>query len=276
MVTAVEFRDQFLAVHARRSLGSPGRLLILFSVLLNFVFVAPLSAQLATASATIAGVVLDPSGNPAPNADVTIQNADWNLKHSLRTGPQGAFSKSLLPAGTYLVSATAPGFITAGKPVRIAVNSGSSVRVVLHLKIKGRSEKVTVSGTGPTSEGNTTPPAVDKDQPIESDRIAGLNVTYLPIRDRDFLQFGQLSANAALNQEDDSLVIGGQRPQYSRAIVDGADFTDVVNGGVSGVESSAIAFPQTAVRDFEVIQAGGPADLGESTGGLVKIATKSG
>ncbi len=56
------------------------------------------------------------------------------------------------------------------------------------------SQNVTVTGHGPTVEGNTLPPAVNKEAPEVSNTLAGLTVTYLPNRDRDFSQFGQLAA----------------------------------------------------------------------------------
>ena len=61
----------------------------------------------------------------------------------------------------------------------------------------GKSENVSVSGHGPTVEGNTLPPAVNKETPQVSNTLAGLTVTYLPNRDRDFSQFGQLAAGVA-------------------------------------------------------------------------------
>ena len=231
-------------------------------------------AQLATNSAAISGTVVDPQGHPVTNATVVVQNTDWSLKRSSVTGADGTFTQASLPAGTYEVQASAPGLSLNGKPQRIPLNSGARARLTLRLRISAKRENVTVTGSGPTAEGNTLPPSIDKDEPVESNVVAGLNVTYLPVRDRDLLQFGQLAAATTLDGQN-GLVVDGQRPQYTRAIVDGADFTDVIRGGAAGGET-ALAFPQTAVRDFQVIEAGGAADIGDTDGGLIKVSTKSG
>src|SRR6202012_422165 len=72
------------------------------------------------------------------------------------------------------------------------------------------------------------------------------------------------------------LVVAGQRPTATKTDVDGADFTDPLLGGQRGAHDSGLFFPQTVVREFEVVHAGAGAEIGGSNAGFVNVATKEG
>ncbi len=135
---------------------------------------------------------------------------------------------------------------------------------------------VTVAAHGPTVEGNTLPPAVNKQAPEVSNTLAGLTVTYLPNRDRDFTQFGELAAGVQPAPDSTGLIVDGQRPSAFSAAVDGADFTDPLNGGERGAQDGSLFFPQTVVREFQIVHAGATAEVGGTNAGFVNIATKEG
>ena len=140
----------------------------------------------------------------------------------------------------------------------------------------GTSQNVTVSGHGPLVEGNTLPPAVNKETPQVGNTLAGLTVTYLPNRDRDFSQFGQLAAGVQPAPNSTGLIVAGQRPDAFSAAVDGVDFNDPLNGGERGAQDGSLFFPQTVVREFQVIHAGATAEVGGTNAGFVNVVTKEG
>jgi hypothetical protein len=176
----------------------------------------------------------------------------------------------------YTVEVKAPGFALK-KPVRVNVGVGSGVQMTIHLAVAGESQSVTVAGHGATVEGNTLPPAVNKQAPQVSNTLAGLTVTYLPNRDRDFSQFGILAAGVqpAPNYSG-GLIVDGQRPSAFSAAVDGVDFTDPLHGGERGARDGSLFFPQTIVREFQVVHAGATAEIGGTNAGFVNIVTKEG
>jgi hypothetical protein len=88
--------------------------------------------------------------------------------------------------------------------------------------------------------GNTVPPAVNKQEAQSGDVIAGLTVTYLPNRDRDFSQFGQLAAGVQSSPDSTGLIVTGQRSTATKADVDGADFNDPLQGGQRGSHDSGL------------------------------------
>ena len=60
----------------------------------------------------ISGRVLGPTGAVVPNAVVTAENPNTDLKRETKAGPDGAFLVDSLLSPTYKVAASAPGFAT--------------------------------------------------------------------------------------------------------------------------------------------------------------------
>ena len=234
-----------------------------------------LMGQSAAAHGIISGTVTDSQGGAVPGAKVTIRSADFASAREFVTSGTGTFTAAMLYPGAYTVEVKAPGF-SLKKPVRVTLGVGSSVQVAIKLTVAGTSQNVTVSGHGPTVEGNTVQPAVNKETPQVSNTIAGLTVTYLPNRDRDFTQFGQLAAGVQPAPNSTGLVVDGQRPDAFSAAVDGADFDDPLNGGVRGSQDGSLFFPQTVVREFQIVHAGATAEIGGTNAGFVNIVTKEG
>jgi len=251
------------------------RLLVLSLMGVSLLWSFPLQAQSAAAKGSISGTVTDPQGNAVPAAQVTIRNTDFGSTRSVVTDGDGNFSTAMLIPGAYTVEVKASGF-SLKKPARVTVGVGSSVQLTIRLGLPPVSQSVTVTAHGPTLEGNTLPPAINQQAPEVSNTLAGLTVTYLPNRDRDFSQFGQLAASVQAAPTSAGLIVDGQRPNTLAVAVDGADFTDPLQGGVRGSQDGSFFFPQTVVREFQVVHAGASAEVAGTNAGFVNIATKEG
>ena len=53
-------------------------------------------------------------------------------------------------------------------------------------------------------------------------------------------------------------------------------FDDPLNGGERGAKDGSLFFPQTVVREFQVIHAGATAEVGGTNAGFVNVVTKEG
>ncbi len=232
-------------------------------------------AQSAASRGTISGTVTDPQGSAVAGAKVIIRSSDFTSTRTLTTSDTGTFTALLLNPGAYTIEVHAPGF-RLKKPARVALGVGSSVQLTIQLGLAGTAENVTVTGHGPMLEGNTLPPAINKQAPQVSNTVAGLTVTYLPNRDRDFTQFAQLAAGVDPSPSYFGLIFDGQRPIDFAAAVDGFDFTDPLNGGQRGGQDQSLFFPQTVVREFQVVHAGATSQVGDTNAGFVNILTKEG
>src|SRR3989442_2815800 len=71
---------------------------------------APLGAQGQATTGIIRGVVTDPNGAPVANATVILHEAQTNFPRTLTTDPGGNFAGTLLPLGTYDVTARSVGY----------------------------------------------------------------------------------------------------------------------------------------------------------------------
>ena len=258
------------SLHAVRALRYAG-----ISAGLLLVFATAAWAQSAASRGSISGTVTDPQGDAIPGAQVTVRNVDFTSTRALVTNEQGTYSATMLTTGTYTVEVKAQGFMLK-KPARVTLNVGASVEVNVRMGVAAVAQGVTVTAHGPTVEGNTLPPAVNKQAAEVSNTLAGLTVTYLPNRDRDFSQFGQLGAGVQPTLVNSGLVVAGQRPDSLAVAVDGADFTDPLRGGQRGAGDGSFFFPQTVVREFQIVHSGVSAEVGGTNAGFINIATKEG
>lgn len=225
------------------------------------------------ATGMISGVVLDPQHKAIPNATVTVVGNDIGGARLLHTDAEGHFTAAQLAAGGYAVNASAPGLKLA-RAQRVTVGVGSSVSVTLVLQVAGATQEVTVTGQAARVEGQTVAPAVDKRSPKVANTVAGLSVTYMPNRSREFSEFGMLSGGSA--DTDAGLSVSGQRPDGTHIEVDGFNFNDPLEGGARGGDDGGFFFPQTAVQEMSLVHAGADADVGDTNGGFLDVATKPG
>src|SRR6185369_15658611 len=85
-------------------------------------------------SATITGTVTDAAGAVVPDAVVAVTQQETDVVTSTKTTAAGIFTVPYLPAGTYMVSVTKPGF-SVYKQTSIAVAVNQTVRIDVDLKV---------------------------------------------------------------------------------------------------------------------------------------------
>ena len=251
-------------------IGAPA-LVLAFS--LQVLAAGGLLAQSNTGS--IVGHVEDPTGKPVAGASVVVQNTDLSAKRTTVSDAQGDFRVSGLVPGALTVEAKGQGLATR-RPVRVTLGLGSTVQVTLQLALPRVEQKTTVTAQRATSEGNTVAPPVNKEEATVSNFFAGMTVTYLPNRDRDFAQFGQLGAGSTEDSDGDGVVVAGQRSSAGVTQVDGVSFNDPLEGGRRGAKDGTFFLPQTVVREFQIVRSGVTAEVGGTSAGLINVATKEG
>ena len=109
-------------------------------------------------------------------------------------------------------------------------------------QLSGNKEEITVHGSGPTMEGNTVVPAVNKTEPRVGNYMVGLTVTYLPSLSRDLTQ---VAACSSIHADAFGVVIAGQRATAAHAAEDGANFNDPLLDGPRGSRDGRLFLPQT-------------------------------
>ena len=222
-------------------------------------------AQSESGSSAIEGLTKDDQGAAVPGVTITVRGLDTGIVRATVSDANGRFSLPAIAVGGYSVECVLSGFATVRfEPLTLTV--GEIERLDVVLSPARVTETVTVVGdSGPDRAGLATATVIPA-RAIEA----------LPIRGRNFTEFVQLTP--AVIQESDrfGLVISGQRSINSNVAIDGADFNDPLQGNQRGGNETAFFFPQSAVREFQVVRSGAGAEVGRTGAGFVNVVTKSG
>ena len=105
------------------------------------------TAALGQFSASIRGVVQDPSGAGVANAKVDLQNAATHVITTTTADGSGNYHFGSLAPGSYSVTAQAPGF--AKSQVDVTLLTEQNLEVPVTLKVGSISEAVNVSAEAP-------------------------------------------------------------------------------------------------------------------------------
>jgi len=240
---------------------------VLGLVLLAVAFPLVLAAQSQATTGIIRGTVVDPSGAPATNATVVLRETQTGFERQTGTNERGIFVASLLPLGTYDVSARAVGF-TETRQTGIRLGVGGTINLTLQLQAV-QLQAVTVEATQPV---------VDATRIETSTSLPDAAVSRLPNNGRNYLNLTLLTPNVAIVQgpDGDELSIGGQKGIHNNVSVDGADFNNPFFGEQRGGQRPAFTFNLDAVEEIVVTASGANAEFGRSSGGFVNVVTKSG
>lgn len=252
--------------------------------LLSFLMLLPLlsGVNLPTArllaqapSGAITGQVVDVHGAVVPGATVTVRNTDVSFARTVTSAADGTFRVGGLISGAYTVEGRGSG-LASRRPVRLTITVGSSTEISLRLDAASVKQSATVNARGANVEGNTVAPPSNTAEASVGTFLPGLTVTYLPNRDRDFTQFTNQTATAEDDPDGTGVVIAGQRSNAVAVILDGTRFTDPLLGGRRGEEDSGLFLPLSAIREFQIVETGVDASVGETDAGLINVLTKSG
>jgi hypothetical protein len=223
-------------------------------------------AQSESGSAAIEGMITDANRAAIPGANITVRNLATGLERVAVSDGDGRYAFRVLSVGTYSVRVEAGGF-AAWRQDQVILRVGEATPVSITLQAASVTERVDVVPSGQAIEAET-----QSTGNIISQRL----VQDLPIRGRNFTEFASLTPAVVQESDRNGLVIAGQRSINSNVAIDGADFNDALQGNQRGGNEAAFFFPQTAVREFQVVRSGANAEVGRTNAGFVNVVTKSG
>lgn len=247
-----------------------------FALILAFIFPVLLSAQ--SFRGSIRGKVTDPKGGLVAGARVSSKNVNTGVTRESVTDGEGAYVMAELPAGTYTVAVTAPGFAEVAQSVVVNVGLDTTADFDL-LKLEQRQETVTVSEEAPLVESTRDVLGEVVDQKL---------VSGLPLNGRDFGKLVALvpgatvepAGVAAIQSGFGQFSINGNRDRSNNYTVDGTDNNDPFfnnsafnQTGIGGAPASLL--PIDSIQEFN-LQANFPPEYGRNSGSVVNILTKSG
>src|SRR5438876_5414146 len=239
-----------------------------------------LAAQAQQTTATLTGIITDPTGAVIPAVVVKVTNLATNAVREARTSDSGDYTLPFLPAGDYSVVATATGFQTQ-KIDRITLQVQQTARVDLQLRIGDVTETVRVEADAVALQtDNATVGAV----------IDGAKIVDLPLNGRNFVQLAQLipgvqagtpgsitvrRGRGSIGQQDSpfgstAMSANGSRDTANRYLIDGIEFMDY--------DAMTYSFSPSvdSLAEFKVETGNSSAESGGAPGGQINMITKRG
>jgi len=238
---------------------------------------APLFAwgQDTTTTATLTGYVQDVAGATVPGAQVTLRNLATNQTRRVTSETDGSYRIAALPVGEYEARVEAQGFITYVNPI-VTLVLGQTAALNITLQTGAVSGEVTVT---------ERPPALDPSSTASTTSIDPERIAELPVNSRNYLEFTLLAPGVAPSGgqatvggigssgsplADSGFTFGGLRPRSNAIAIDGLDNTDETTG------AARVALSPEIVREFQIVNSGGSAEVGGAAGGAINVVTRTG
>jgi len=220
----------------------------------------------------VLGTVTDATGAVVAGAKVTVTNTATNVTRNLVSNRAGDYVAPDLEAGSYKVSAEAPGFKKA-ESTSFPLEVSRDARVDLRLQPGAVSETVEVIADATL---------VDTTDSTLNGVLSNKAINELPLQGRDFQNLLPLHPGVQRTPGGGfhSVTSNGNRPDDNNFYIDGADDNDVYYGetvvndaGIQGTPASVL--PLDAIQEFNTQEAPA-ADFGVKPGVVMSIGLKSG
>ncbi|MEN3338263.1 MAG: hypothetical protein V7647_1939, partial [Acidobacteriota bacterium] len=230
------------------------------------------SAQQATTTATLRGVVVGPDNSPVAGAAVLATNAQTGTRRGTQTDDRGRYTIPFLDPGVYAVRAQRIGF----RPVERAGLRVSLGQVETQdFRLEGAATQL-----GAIVVTDTRAPLIEGTKTGTSTRILEEQLRQLPTSDRNFKNLVVLtpgSSDIGATGAGGGQSIGGGRTASSNLLMDGVNNNESYFGGdARGGDRLPFSYSIEAVKEIQVITAGYDVERGQFTGGTVNAVTKSG
>jgi hypothetical protein len=233
----------------------------------------PVAAQ--TSSASLTGLVTDPSGAAVPAARVRARGNSTNFERSTLTDAAGYYLFAVLPVGSYVVTAEGQGFQSAKQAVTL--ETAQKGRADFSLNVNDVQTVVNVDSAAPqlAPQDSSLGTVVDNTYISQFPMllrswddllnvVAGLQVS------RYTEQGGATSAG-----RQGGFNAHGVRSLQNNFILDGVD-NNTISENVQELSTQIVRPSVDTIQDFKVLTNPYTAEYGRSPGAAVVVTTKGG
>jgi hypothetical protein len=205
------------------------------------------------------------SGTPLPNAQINVTNTASGDAETLTPNQDGSYRVANLEAGTYQVTASAPGFAQATITVTISDGASGTADLVLQ---EGEADDPaqTLNTASPSGEG------------LSAEAISELPLNGRSSTDAAALEPGVMRARTqgrgGSNGFGSQMAIFGGRPRQNSSRLNGISVNDYGNGPLGNAVGTTLGVD--ALEQLSVMTRNDQAEYGRSSGGYISSATRSG
>ncbi len=226
----------------------------------------------AQVTASVEGLVTDPTGAILPKAEVSATNRSTGLVRTGVSNSDGFYRIATLPVGTYDLSVTLAGFKKALLQ-GVVLTVGQAARLDVALQVGDVQQQIEVQAIAPVVD--TTSTAV-------GGVVDNTQIMSTPLNGRHFLELGLLIPGVSEPQQGSTQAqwgtaggnigfsVAGQRDSYNDFTLDGVNLMD------TNYNTVTVSPSVDAVQEFRILADGYSAKYGIVPGAQVDIVTRSG
>jgi hypothetical protein len=246
----------------------------MFWLVLSFCLQAALlqSGFAQTFSASIAGVVTDPSGGVVQQAKIHLRNVNTNDSRDAISNARGSYKFDNILPGTYEIKAEAAGFKSYVQSNMI-LRANTAAAVNITLAVGTIEQSVQVSGEAVLVDTQTANRSVTLDsrliESLPNSYRNPLNFVFA-LAGTTEAQSGMTSRSTSFDQNGSSFGLNGGRSGNEQILIDGAPSTAVDWGGL------LVAPTNDSVSEQQIVQNVYDAQYERAGAGVVTLVTKSG
>ncbi|HEV2352446.1 MAG TPA: carboxypeptidase-like regulatory domain-containing protein [Terriglobia bacterium] len=230
-------------------------------------------------SASITGLVTDPSGAAAPSATVTTKNLETGAVRTSTTDGAGRYLVLALSVGEYQVTVRQPGFQDVNR-AGINLVVGQEARVDLKLRVGPVRTQVTVTGDAPMISPTTRDiSGLVGEQQVKELPLNGRSYDLLLQLNPGIVNFtSQKTGGTGISNSTtgNNFAVSGNRPQQNLFLLNGVEYTGAAENNMQPGGPSGMLLGVDAVREFNVQRDSYGALFGKRPGAQVIMVTQSG
>jgi Carboxypeptidase regulatory-like domain len=233
----------------------------------------------AQVSASISGVVSDPSSAAVPSATVITRNLETEVVRTTTTDEAGRYLVVALPVGVYEVKVSKSGFQDSTRS-GIQLNVGQEASIDVRLAVSAVKAAISVSVDAPVLNTSTSD---------ISGLVGAKEIKQLPLNGRSYdlllplnpgiVNFtSQKTGGTGISNSStgNNFAVSGNRPQQNLFLLNGVEYTGAAENNMTPGGASGMLLGVDGVREFNVQRDSYGAEFGKHPGGQVIIVTQSG
>jgi hypothetical protein len=248
------------------------RCFVFIATLVCFFIMGLQQAQGQANTASIAGVVTDPSGAAIPQASVAGTNLSNGFTYRTATSGTGVYVLENLPPATYRITVAAPGFEQFARS-NITLVVGQRATVDAEMKVGSSTQTVTVTAAAPL---------LQMQDASTGQNIGRADIDNMPVYGRDvwnlaYLTAGVVQAPGAAYGTGGSndFISNGGRSYTDDVLVDGEGINSGMTNGTATVGPMWTP-SEDDIQEFTIEQNNFSADKGAAGNSIVNVTTRSG